>query len=355
MKIIHTSDLHLASALTSRLPSSRVASRKRELMGNLSRLIKRAEELSVSAVIIAGDLFDSERITRREMDSVLSAIEGARGISFLYLPGNHERDVIISSGYTLPENLFIFGKEWTYKRFGDVVIAGRSETDENMFSELEFSDTDKNIAVLHGELRDRSKAGGVIGIRDAEGRFIDYLALGHYHTYSSTPVDRRAVAVYCGAIEGRGFDEIGDMGFSLIDTDGAVTHSFVPFARRRLLTVNVDISGAMRALEVEGRILNAVSGIGEENLIRINLIGKRELTLAFDTLLICEKLKERFYYAEIKDSSRLVTRAEDFVNDKSLKGEFIRLCLSDSSLSDQQKQKIIHCALSALGGEAFDE
>ena len=47
------------------------------------------------------------------------------------------------------------------------------------------------------------------------------------------------------------------------------------------------------------------------------------------------------YYFEIKDSSKLMTRAEDYKYDKSLKGEFIRLCLDDDSLSDEEKEKML--------------
>ena len=355
MKIIHTSDIHLASALTSRLPSSKVASRRRELMGNLSRMTEFAKKERVGAIIIAGDLFDTERVSARDIDSVLATIEGAREVAFFYLPGNHEGDILLSSGQRLPENLFIFGDDWTYFKLGDTVICGRAETSKDMFDTLMLDEGHKNIAVLHGELRDRSEAGGVIGLSDAAGRNIDYLALGHYHKYSKRDIDKRGVAVYSGAPEGRGFDEVGEMGFSLIDTDMPRANLFIPFAKRKLLITDVDISGAFRSFDVAERISAAVADMGKENLITVNLVGKRELSLSFDTELMKEKLLGGFYYAKIKDSSKLVTRAEDFVNDKSLKGEFIRLCLSDTTLTDDEKQKIIHCGLSALGGEAFDE
>ena len=105
MKIIHTSDLHLASPLSTKLPSSKVASRKRELMSNLIRLSDSAMSLGAGAVIIAGDLFDSEKITRKELDTVLSIVERAENLSFFYLPGNHERDALIKSAEALPKNL----------------------------------------------------------------------------------------------------------------------------------------------------------------------------------------------------------------------------------------------------------
>ncbi|MBQ3017056.1 MAG: DNA repair exonuclease [Clostridia bacterium] len=356
MKIIHTSDIHLASKLTSRLPSSKVASRRRELTQSFLRMCSEGMNMGASAMIIAGDLFDTEKITRRELDSLLAIIERAEAMTFFYLPGNHERDALAASGEQLPKNLIFFGKDWTYYKLGDTTLVGRSETAADMFDTLRLSPYDKNIVVLHGELRDRSAAGGVIGLTDAADKNIDYMALGHYHTYGKTPIDRRGVAVYSGTPEGRGFDEVGEMGFSLISCDeGGVRHRFVPFAKRKLYITDVDITGALRTTDVERRIAEATADIGSEHLIRVNFIGERELELRCDKAFLTDRFSEKFYYFEIKDSSKLLTRAEDYRFDKSLKGEFIRLCLADETLTDEEKEKIIHCGLSALAGEAFDE
>ena len=356
MKFIHTSDIHLASKLTTRLPSSKVASRRRELTQGFIRMCSEGMNLSVSAIVIAGDLFDSEKISHRETDQLLAVIERAENITFLYLPGNHERNVLLSSGETLPKNLLIFGKDWTYYKMGNVTFAGRSETSTNMFETLTLSEFDRNVVVMHGELRDKSDVGGIIGLKDAEGKNIDYLALGHYHTYSHTAIDKRGIAVYSGTPEGRGFDETGDMGFSLVTVDeGGARHKFVPFAKRRLYVTDVDISDAVKTSEVERRIAEKIKDFGEENLIRVNFTGSRELELRCDKTFLCERFSNKFYYFEIKDSSKLTTRADDYRFDKSLKGEFIRLCLSNDELSDEEKEKIIHCGLSALAGESFDE
>lgn len=356
MKIIHTSDIHLSSPLSTRLPSSKVSERVRELTSTLSNMCSEGLKMGASAMIIAGDLFDSDRITKKQLDSALSIFAAAESMTFFYLPGNHERDLLLRSEAALPKNLLIFGKEWTYFSAGAVTVAGRSETSSDMFDTLTLPEGGKSIVVLHGELRDRSAEGGVIGVKDAMGKGIDYLALGHYHTYSVTEIDRRSVAVYSGAPEGRGFDELGNLGFSLIDVDAfSLTHSFIPFAKRRLHIREVDISGATTTHEAEALIAPAVSDIPPSDLVRVSFIGKRELELRCDTQLITERYAQRFYYFEIKDQSKLLTHAEDYRYDKSLRGEFIRLCLADESLTDAQKEKIIHCGLSALAGEAFDE
>lgn len=357
MKIIHTSDLHLASPLSTRLASSKVSSRKRELMANMLRLTAAATEQSAAAIIIAGDLFDSEKIGKRELDSVISVIKGVPDIAFLYLPGNHERDVIERHG-DIPENLHIFGKGWGAVKLGNVTVYGRSETAAGMFDTIDPDPLSVNIAVLHGELRDKSAEGGAIGLGEIGEKKIDYLALGHYHSYSQTEFGRngRGKAVYCGTLEGRGFDETGDKGFCLINIDeGEVSHRFIPFAKRRLHEIEVDISGATDTHELILRIISAIGDIPKEDMVRICFIGSRELDLRYDKLFICEKFSTGLYYFEIKDKSKLCTRAEDYRYDKSLRGEFIRLCLDDATLDDKERELIIHCGLSALAGEALDD
>ena len=356
MKIVHTSDLHIASALSTRLPSSKVAARKRELLSNLSRICSRGMELGATAMIIAGDLFDTKKVTRKELDSTLAIIERAENMTFFYLAGNHEKDALTTSGEQLPKNLLVFGKEWTYFRVGNITVAGRTTTSKDMFDTLNLDPLHKNIVVLHGELRDRSDDEGAIGLIDAQNKNIDYLALGHYHTYSAHKIDRRGTAVYCGAPEGRGFDEVGDLGFCTVNvTADAVTHMFHPFAQRKLIIKDIDISGAAKTSEVERLVNRAIYDIEPESLVRANLVGARELELRLDKSILEERFSERFYYFEIKDSSKLLTRAEDYMYDKSLRGEFIRLVLGDESIDDCEKEKIIHCALSALAGEAFDD
>ena len=45
MRIVHTSDLHIDSALTSNLSEPRASERRRELLYNFERLVARAREI----------------------------------------------------------------------------------------------------------------------------------------------------------------------------------------------------------------------------------------------------------------------------------------------------------------------
>ena len=140
----------------------------------------------------------------------------------------------------------------------------------------------------------------------------------------------------------------------LLDTDIIRTPSFIPFAKRRIDIVEVDAEGASSTFEIEERIVKATAEFSGESLIRVSLYGGRELECRINTELLEKRLEDRFFYFEIKDETKLITRTEDYKYDKSLKGEFIRLCLSDDTLSDEEKDRIINCGIRALAGENFD-
>ncbi len=352
MRIIHTSDIHLDSPLTSRLPADKVRERRRELLSGFRRLVDEAKLHRAEAIIIAGDLFDGERVSRKAMDTALDVIETESEITFFYLQGNHEGDALMLCGRALPENLKTFGKDWTYHTIGDVTFAGRSELREGMFDSLSLPSGGKNIVILHGELRDRSAYPETIGIKEAAGRGIDYLALGHYHSYSAEAIDDRGAAVYCGTPEGRGFDETGDKGYVILSTDSQrVLYSFRSFAARKLHIVPLDLDGAVRTVEIGERAERALRGISGEDIVRLELCGRYHQNLFKDTESLIREYSRRFYYFELKDSSRMAINPEDYKHDMSLKGEFIRTVSADDSLDQATKDKIIACGINALMGE----
>lgn len=353
MRIIHTSDLHIDSPLTSNLTEPRASERRRELIFNFERLIKEAREIDAKIIIIAGDLFDSERIARRAKDTVLAAVERATDIAFLYLPGNHERYALLDEA--LPSNLHVFGKDWTYFETDSILFAGRSECAPSMFDSYTPSKSKINIVILHGEEAAHSGYDGKISFKEIEGKNISYLALGHYHSYSKRVISGCSV-VYSGTPEGRGFDETGDKGFSLIECkDGTLRDGFVKFAKRRLFDLRADISDAHSTADVERAVEATLSDAEACDLVRLTLVGKYNDIITKNTDGLSARLGEEFYYFEIRDESRAAIKAEAYKYDKSLKGEFIRLVLSDDTLGEDEKEKIILTGLYALDGEIGEE
>lgn len=351
MRILHTSDIHLEAPMT-RFPAAKVRERKNELFATFERLVNEASGIGCRVVIIAGDLFDGERITAKAADRVANIIEGHPEVEFLYLPGNHERVAFINRIARTPKNLKVFGEGWTYFDYEGVRIAGRTEIAPDMFDTLSLVEGEKNIVVLHGGIADGVGGDETIGLAAARGRGIDYMALGHYHSYSVTSIDERGVAVYSGTPEGRGFDEAGECGFVLLDTGSErITHRFCQFAKRTIEVIPVDISEATRRMDIEELVRVAVEKISPRDIVRVVLTGARLPDLYADLDALSERYQDRFYYFEVKDDTRTKIDPEAYRYDKSLEGEFIRLVYSKDDLTDEAKEKIIRCGLGALLGE----
>ena len=356
MRIIHTSDIHLDSPLTSRLSADKIRERRRELLSGFGRLVDEAKTQGTEAIIIAGDLFDSDKASKRAIDTAIRIIEEAEEITFLYLQGNHEGDALTKSGISLPENLKLFGDDWTYHSIGEVTFAGRNTVCDGMFDSLSLSADRTNIVILHGELRDRTASPDIIGIKDAAGKNINYLALGHYHSYCTTAIDDRCAAVYCGTPEGRGFDEVGEKGYVMLSaTAGRVIHSFRSFAKRRLHIIPLELDGVVRTAEISERAHRVLNGIPSYDIVRLELCGRYFPNLWKDVDALHREFDGRFFYFEVKDSSKIAINPEDYKHDMSLKGEFIRTVSADETLDQETKERIIACGINALMGEELFE
>lgn len=352
MKIIHISDLHLDSPLTSRLSGLQAKERKKELLATFRAIADTAVQEGVAAVIIAGDLFDNDSVGIRTLNYVMSIIERSHNVVFYYLSGNHEKSRLIESGISIPENLKLFGDDWTYFQLNGIKIAGRSLISENMFDTLSLSENEANIVVLHGALAEHTDSTDKIGKAEIVRHPIDYLALGHYHSYSNEKIGERTVAVYSGTPEGRGFDESGEKGYSLLSvTSEGITHEFIPCAQRKIHILELLADERDDDLELEDKISKAALGISKNDILRIIIKGAHRPGEKRDTERLQKKLSSLCYFVEIKDETRLLISSDDYKNDKSLKGEFIRLVLAKEELTDEEKNAIIECGITALAGE----
>lgn len=350
MKLIHCSDLHLDSKMETNLTKEKARERNYEVFLSFKRLISYAKENNVEAVLIAGDMFDEKRVSAAMLDMVFSEIEKASDIQFFYLQGNHDEAV---KNTRVCDNLKTFGDSWTYYDCGQVRIAGVEMNKDNclnLYSELELNKEDTNIVMLHGQ--ESSSAGnGLVCLKLLKNKNIDYLALGHIHSYKCEALDMDGKYCYCGCLEGRGFDECGVKGFVLLDANGKqVESTFVPFSKRVLHEVEMNISGLCSINEIVTEAEKTLSNIDSNDLVKLVINGTYTADTNKDVDFLLKSLEDRFYYLKIKDKSRLNIDPQDYKFDKTLKGEFIRTVLA-SEQSDEDKEKIIACGLAALKGE----
>ena len=426
VRLIHTADLHLDSAFSSRFSKEEAEERRRNLLIAWNKLLQYGIERKVQAILISGDLFDSPVVSRSTMEIFLSSIRKNPEISFFYLRGNHDTKNTFRFRDDLPKNLFLFSKEGKKYRLKEkLVLLGqefygterRSEFPEESYGtesllELQeepeelveeellspsssedavqsiwnLKEEDCNILMLHGALRE----GGLsrtasetksasdteisadsqvfsmeegtevqteqgISLKQLSRYPIHYLALGHIHKREEGKYGS-LYYIYPGCLQGRGFDEEGEKGFYYLEIEEEtkeIKAEFVPLKEGAFRIVTIFLSEEDGTLDAEEKIRESLKkeGVDAKDSLRIILKGEKRAGEERNLRYLEKQLEEEYAYIEIKEETKLKLRKEEFIHEKGLKGEFLRMVSESESLSEEEKEKLMILGIGLLQGE----
>ena len=358
MKLIHTGDIHIGSAMKN-LPTAKSQIRKREIIDGFRSLAAFAREQNVDAVLIAGDLFDENAVERQVAQEVFSIISSAEPVCFFYVSGNHDDEFSQNEG--LPKNLYLFSQThaWQgYRLKENVVITGADTRNfsTHLFENLRLNPADFNVVLLHGDI-EKKNAKESIPLALMQGKGVDYFALGHIHKpmAQASRLDGRARFRYCGALEGRGFDECGEHGFFLLEIEKGrlCSEQFLSVSKRSIWEVRVDISACQSYFEMENAVFSALQNKKGEDLIKLVLTGRHRADLVKNISLLNERINERFFFARIEDQSRIFIDESSFKNDFSERGEFVKE-VGRYEMSEDLRAEVLEVGLKAILGEEID-
>lgn len=351
MKFIHVADLHLDSKMDA-LSGEKAKIRREELFNTFERVADYADNNNVTAIIISGDLFDGKKVYLKSKNRVLHVIKKHGNVDFLYLAGNHdEKDIF--KGEDLPENLIVFDDSLQEVIYDNVSIFGKSGNVGIDVYSKSFDRSRINILALHGQLINHS--GNLnseeISLPLLKNKNIDYLALGHLHKFNDGVIDARGKYVYCGCLEGRGFDEIGQKGFvEILVKNGTLNYQFIPFAKREIFEIPFSCDGVNSWFELRDNLVNyVIKNIPQGTIIRVVIEGERN-RFEVDKLGLINLLSDRYFYVDVLDKSRFIVNKSDFEFDKSPLGEFVNTVF-ESDLENLTKNSVIMCGIKALNGE----
>ncbi len=361
MRIIHCADLHLDSKMESNLNKEQATLRRLELVETYERLVDYAHENQVRAILIAGDLFDKTHVRKDTKRRVIEQIVAHPEIDFYYLKGNHDRSDFMEEGIDdIPSNFHMFTDEgWMSYDCDGVVISGMEINAANvatMPQRLVLDSANTNIVMLHGQQSDYDGKDGaeIVNTTALKGKFIDYLALGHVHKYIYDQLDERGVYCYPGCLEGRGFDEIGDKGFVLLEIeDGRIESEFIPFAKRRLHEIQVEVTPDMDLQATVAAAKELLEDVDPQDLVKFIITGERELDDELDVIRFVRLFENKYFFVKCYDRTKTLVDYDSFLYDKSLKGEFVRLVQSQD-LDEEEKAKIIEIGIKAIMGEDIE-
>lgn len=353
MKIIHCADLHLGSALSS-IPSQLCASRMAEIRSAFKNMIEYAKDNDIHHIILAGDIFDKDLPIKKDKDYFYEIIENHPDITFLYLKGNHDSNTFNDKQC---DNLWLFNENWTTYSFDKIKIWGIELNKNNhdvLYDNLKLNKDDINIVVMHGDINGHDD--NSIDLKKLKDKNIDYLALGHLHTYAQYPIDNRGLAVYAGCLEGRGFDELGPKGFVVLDINGnKITHQFHATSIREILNPNIDLTNATGLLNAQDMIKEATSKINKDAILKITLTGEVNFDYSNIENDIEQMLRKDFFYLKVEQKLSQKIDFTKYENDLSFRGEFVNTVLKNIDYSQEDKEEIIRIGLKILNGERIKQ
>lgn len=355
MKIIHCADLHIDSNKFSKFSPEKRALKRHQILQNFVDMVDFAEKNKVTAIMLCGDVFDEKKVLKKTLKTVQEVIENHKNITFFYIWGNHDEGFTIFDKY--PSNFVVFGNDFSKIDFGEVCIGGVSfqrNLPSDFYDSINFQKSDFNIMMMHGPVLTGDKYSEPIQLKRLDDKFIDYLALGHIHKKDEGKIDKRGTWSYSGCLESNSFSYLDeDYGFYLLNVhDGKMERKFIPFAKYKYRSVEIAVDKLKNIDELFGQIDKATASYGMLDIVRIVLVGQRKEDEEFDKNLIVEKYKNKFFYLEVLDETKIFFDIEKYAKERlSLKAEFIQEVMADEDLDEETKQEICIAGLEALKGE----
>lgn len=351
MKFVHCADVHIGMEFA--LNRLRSRQRKAEILQSFLRVIDYCRDEEVDILLIAGDLFDSEKVEAAVVEQIKEAFAGIPGTDIYIAPGNHDPYTLTSpyrqEGWSANVTIFSGTPQVLERRDKGYRIWGCGfencyVTDRLLMGVWLPKDELINIGILHGQLVGKSGRSeyNAITDEDIEKSGIDYLALGHVHKQTRVQRIGGTLFAYSGTIEGQGFDEDGIKGFYTgeLSKQQLLRHEliteYVSTSRRRYYHVSVDITQARSRSEVVDMICRAAQSVAEDdafcvlltenraedNLYKITLIGDVCEEAAASVEELSARLAGKFYYIKVRDNSRLLIDYEELAKENSLKGMY---------------------------------
>ncbi len=350
MKLFHTADLHMDSAFAA-LDEEKAALRRSEQRALLARMADLARAEKADAVLMCGDMLDSAR-SFAQTDEALAEFCESVAMPVFIAPGNHDW-YGASSPYArlkLPGNTHIFKTlepEAVELADGTVWGAGWLAETAPPLTGFRVPEGGVNVMALHA----------VVGAPDGRYRTIseeaiaasglDYLALGHVHSFSGARRAGNTTWCYPGCPEGRGFDETGERGAVIADVTKQGTElRFVPLAARRYeileLPAGDDALAALLAALPEG---------APKDIYRVIFTGETDVKP--DLQAVRAAVEAKFFALDLRDKTVPCRDLWSGEGEETLRGAFlkrmrVRYGAADSDEARETVMKALRIGLAAL-------
>lgn len=311
---LHTADIHLGAPVRglSALDDEWAARMQSVTAETYDRIIRVALNRKVDFVVVAGDLFDTSRVSYGDYARMFDGLRklDAAGIPAFLVTGNHDpftswaRDV-----EALPASTYLLGVRGPafrlFEKDGEplCIIGGRSyynqtwPRDEDIAEGLTRAAAERALVDSHPNAADAPFAVGVLhtGLdidhikspTSVDGLLesgFDYWACGHLHLRHVIPSADNPRIVFPGCAQGRDIKESGERGCYYVELqEGRVPAiEFIPTASVVLQTLEVDASSPRTLTDLERHIQSELfrengKARCEEMVVHVRLVGATDL------------------------------------------------------------------------------
>jgi DNA repair protein SbcD/Mre11 len=339
IKLLHTADLHLDAPFPSL--GEKEGERKADFVKTFERILTLAIKNDVHLFLVSGDLFDRPRPDVATVGKVQAGLKrlADRGIISVLLPGTHDSMVSDDSVYHRVEfpGAIVLKSPFVEDPV-DVTVKGqqvhlygfayRSFASGNVLSGMARRFPEGiHIGLLHGsrqgspewEYRKKDLPFTQSNLREWG---LDYVALGHYHTFEVLEEGQRLYACYPGSPEGKRFGENGPRYCALVSVEQGRAEVEKIMANSRTLEERaLDLSGCENAQSA----VDAICAMGNQDLLlRLTLTGIIEAPL--DLTALHARCSGDFFHLEFNDQTRLFDSdfARRIEKEETVRGVFVR-------------------------------
>jgi exonuclease SbcD len=360
-RILHCADLHLDRAFVERELASSAAPRRTALRDAFLRIVERAR--TCDALIVAGDLYEHEHVTG-DTANMLAHAFAQLDCRVLLLPGNHDPHLpgSVYDRVQWPANVHVFRRSEpeAVELTDEIVVWGIAYTGRELdpAGGRAFRaprDGRRHLLVLHAAVSPAFATADVghcpLTPDELAATGADSVLLGHFHRGSSD-----AIACYPGSPEPLNAGERGIHAVQLLELDEAGIHrSLEPIARMSFDELDVDVTGASSAAELESRLVAAIADRRDPGrTLTATLTGEIDPVCEVRTAELARRLGEGLAALAIRDETRPAIDLEALARQPTVEGRFAQRMLA-SALAEPARSDIYldaaRAGLRALAGQ----
>jgi len=362
VRIAHIADVHLGAPCS--YLGDKAGLRRKDFENTFERVIDIClnPENRINALVIAGDLFDTVNPPSALVGFVQKNISRLteKGIPVILVPGTHDAYGYTQSVYKMyhfsgadilcSPTLTIVTKEISGKKvffYGMAYTPGFSGNPFESFALIQEEGI--HIGIIHGSLEqpshwEKREQDLSISGDDVACSNLDYLALGHYHTFQQNQFGK-TLAVYPGSLEGKTFSEQGERFMVIVDF-AAKTPVLEKRAVNTRNITSVELSVDEYPCESQEDLINLIkSRVDPESVVELSIKGTSEFLI--DNAFLEQVLSDTSFYIRVKDETTMAESSlvKSWERERTIRGMFTAKLLERIAKASAEEKPILEEAL----------